>query len=137
MSATGGDRPHYLYRCYDKAGRLLYVGCTINPRKRLSLHETSVGPAASRLLQRYMDSFVVDADIYPSEAAGHAAETVAIFMEQPVFNTHMRCIPGWLIRQEIANYEAGLPATDWLDYMARHNMHPSLAVRRAMRDVAA
>lgn len=31
-------RPHYLYRCYDANGRLLYIGCTIDPFKRWREH---------------------------------------------------------------------------------------------------
>ena len=30
--------PHYVYRCYDGDGRLLYVGCSKTPRKRLDGH---------------------------------------------------------------------------------------------------
>lgn len=31
--------PNYVYRCYDAAGRLIYVGCTNNPVLRLASHK--------------------------------------------------------------------------------------------------
>lgn len=33
------DEPHWVYRCYDDANRLLYVGCTMNLKRRRSEHE--------------------------------------------------------------------------------------------------
>lgn len=30
-------RPHWLYRCYDKDGRLLYIGQTSNPKGRMAV----------------------------------------------------------------------------------------------------
>lgn len=34
-------RPHYLYRCYDAAGRLIYVGCSVSPVQRMDQHKAS------------------------------------------------------------------------------------------------
>lgn len=109
--------PHYLYRCYDAAGRLLYIGCTTNPRRRLALHRSSQRTRASRLLQRYMASCQVDADVYPSEAAGRDAERVAIRAEQPLFNVQHRGVPGWLIEPDIRRYANGEPTRDWFAYL--------------------
>lgn len=33
------DVPHFVYRCYDSTGRLLYVGCTNSVAQRLQTHE--------------------------------------------------------------------------------------------------
>ena len=33
-------RDHYVYRCFDAAGRLLYVGCSVRPLTRLREHRT-------------------------------------------------------------------------------------------------
>lgn len=34
-------REHFVYRVFDDAGRLLYVGCTMRPRARLADHRAS------------------------------------------------------------------------------------------------
>lgn len=45
MSIPKGDyradyrREHFVYRYYDAAGRLLYVGCSMRPEKRLKEHK--------------------------------------------------------------------------------------------------
>lgn len=33
--------PHYVYRCYDEDGRLIYVGCTVDPVGRLAHHRAN------------------------------------------------------------------------------------------------
>lgn len=33
--------PHYVYRVFDAEGRLLYVGCTVNPLRRARAHRRS------------------------------------------------------------------------------------------------
>lgn len=35
----GSLRPHYVYRCYDEADRLIYVGCTVTPPLRMQSHK--------------------------------------------------------------------------------------------------
>lgn len=32
------EQPHYVYRCYDEAGALLYIGCTYHPMQRMTQH---------------------------------------------------------------------------------------------------
>lgn len=34
-------QPHYVYRCYDAEGRLIYVGCSGVPRQRMEQHRLS------------------------------------------------------------------------------------------------
>lgn len=33
-------REHFVYRCFDEHGRLIYVGCTMNPDRRRREHRT-------------------------------------------------------------------------------------------------
>ena len=80
-----------LYRCYDKAGRLIYVGSTSSYRRRLSEHlrHSWWYSLTDRLATRQ----------YPSLEAARAAEEVAIQEEQPVFNT--ACTGrAWLARRD-------------------------------------
>ena len=34
-------RPHYVYRCFDSGDRLVYVGCTVAPPKRMENHKAT------------------------------------------------------------------------------------------------
>lgn len=36
------ERTHYVYRCYDASGALLYVGCTKDPAARRTAHRHSL-----------------------------------------------------------------------------------------------
>lgn len=79
---------HFVYRCYDAAGRLLYIGCTSNVARRMSDHRSSPNKA-SRWLRVSMASFTVEGP-FPSRTAGLAAEASAIQAEQPLFNLQER-----------------------------------------------
>jgi predicted GIY-YIG superfamily endonuclease len=79
------NAPHYLYRCYDADGVLLYVGCTSEPKKRLATHRRG-DRGASRWLAVTMVRSEVDCDIYPNRDSGLEAEAEAIEIERPVFN---------------------------------------------------
>lgn len=67
-----------VYRVYDAAGSLLYVGSTVDLPARLSTHrrEAPWWPAAVRMTREDHD-LVVDA---------RAAERAAIDSENPIFN---------------------------------------------------
>jgi predicted GIY-YIG superfamily endonuclease len=75
------DDPHYVYRCFDDQGRLLYIGCTYDVDQRLEEH---------RYIKR--SSFWINsvelttAEIHPDRASALAAEAAAIRSEQPPFN---------------------------------------------------
>lgn len=79
------SRPHYVYRCYDRAGRLLYLGCTYNPRKRLAEHRSTsswFAEVARTELVEYPDGasgFAAEAEAHASEDALHSLnKSVAI-----------------------------------------------------------
>lgn len=101
-------QPHYLYRCYDVDGRLLYIGCTMDTRKRERAHRAGYGRhGASPWLAVCMDRFEVDADRHLGRIAGRAAEAAAIKAEQPLFNYQRRAginVAAWMTRAPIAQY---------------------------------
>jgi hypothetical protein len=54
MSAPVGthrDRPHFVYRLLGRRGRVLYIGCTVNPQQRTSVWKRShtIGPLIGRV----------------------------------------------------------------------------------------
>lgn len=69
---------HYVYRCYEADGGLLYVGCTQDVDRRLSEHRR-VQFWAPRIAR-------VEVVSYPSAVEALAAEKTAILTEQPRFN---------------------------------------------------
>ena len=77
--------PTAVYRCYDEAGALIYVGATADLPRRLRSHERT-SPWWSHTLR-------IDITWYGSRAEALDAEAVAIRMERPVWNhTHLS---GW------------------------------------------
>jgi predicted GIY-YIG superfamily endonuclease len=93
---------HYLYRCYDADGDLIYIGCAADVEKRIRSHRKGVA-RASRLLRLFMVRYEASGP-YPSKEAGLYAEREAIRLEQPLFNTQERGVnmPG--SRNEVARY---------------------------------
>lgn len=71
-------RGHYLYRHWDHAGRLLYVGVTDRPRHRARRHAKN---SPWMVFQARMT-----VEPYSSRAAAEEAETQAIANDQPLFN---------------------------------------------------
>jgi hypothetical protein len=67
-----------LYRYFDLAGRLLYVGISDNPRTRWGQHKTTK-PWASQVAVREVEWF-------PMRVQAAAAELVAIHVEKPIYN---------------------------------------------------
>ena len=78
MTATASwvTKPHYVYRIFNRAGDLLYIGCTVNVEKRLKQHRRK------EWWPRPFASVMVDGP-YPDRNAGRAAEDVAIETEHP------------------------------------------------------
>lgn len=71
------DAPTYVYRFFDKAGSLLYVGVAFDPEERWQAHRhTEWWPQA-------VENTVV---LYPSRRAALCEETRAIAEENPAFN---------------------------------------------------
>lgn len=95
--------PHYLYRCFDEDGRLLYIGCTSNVEKRMSVHRSNRRQKASRWLRVCMDRYEVDGPFLSLEAA-RGAERDAIAAERPLFNLDLRQTPGWQLCPAVAAY---------------------------------
>ena len=75
-------KPHYVYRCYDATGALLYVGCTNNPVARLAQHRKSSWwferTATTRLL------------VFPNRLYALDRERQAIAEEMPLCNVKGR-----------------------------------------------
>ena len=97
-------RPHYLYRCYDADGLLLYIGCTSNVRRRMGAHRRGDGKSkASAWLSACMVRHEVSGPLAGLELA-RAAETAAIRAESPLFNAHGYGGGTWLLDRPIAHY---------------------------------
>lgn len=75
---------HYVYRCYDKDGGLLYIGCTKNVERRIAAHRRG-GKAASRWLAVFMDRHEVEGP-FRGRDLGREVESFAIQSERPLFN---------------------------------------------------
>lgn len=67
-----------LYRLYDAAGRLLYVGITWNPVRRWEKHK--------RLKSWWSEVARAVVEVYPNEGQALDAEVAAIRSEQPIHN---------------------------------------------------
>lgn len=76
---------HYVYRCYDDSGVLLYIGCTAEVARRMSAHRSNHRQWASRVLQIVMARHEVEGP-FADRAAGEAAEQRAIWQERPLLN---------------------------------------------------
>lgn len=105
---AGRSKPHFIYRCFDADGLLLYVGCTKDVPRRISLHQRDLRNKASRWLQVSMVRYEVEGPYADLETA-RRVEANAIANEQPLFNRQDRRIPGWMLNGPIAQYlvEAG------------------------------
>lgn len=84
MSITTGrggyardNRPHYVYRFWDKQGRALYIGMTSSPSGRIASH-------ANQHWWRSVDHF--DAEKHPDRECALLAEADQIDRHQPLHN---------------------------------------------------
>jgi excinuclease UvrABC nuclease subunit len=72
------EMPHYVYRLYDAAGVLLYVGCTYDPRTRRSnLRLTAPW---------FKDVATFRLTIYPNRGHALQVERAVIAAEHPRYN---------------------------------------------------
>lgn len=71
--------PHYVYRCFDAKGRLLYVGCTYNPVAR---------PKQHRAEKRVWVDMVARTTwtVWPDRRKALDMERLAIETENPIHN---------------------------------------------------
>jgi predicted GIY-YIG superfamily endonuclease len=74
-------KPHAVYRAYDADNNLLYVGCSVNPDRRLKDHvRTPWYPRMTRCAVEWHPNFDI----------GRSVERVAIETEEPLFNVPAR-----------------------------------------------
>jgi predicted GIY-YIG superfamily endonuclease len=74
-AATEDGEGGQVYRCYDGHGQLLYVGASVDARKRLRQHETDC-----------WYPYVVEVAIeqHPTRRAAFKAKTAALVAERPI-----------------------------------------------------
>lgn len=72
------DVAHFVYRCYDQAGQLIYVGCSVAPRQRLDQHRLSSWWSGQVARVRYT--------VFPNREYALYKEREAIEQENPRWN---------------------------------------------------
>ena len=79
-------RPHSVYRCFNDAGDLLYVGCAHDVEERMDhqLHPCNAGKMPNGILRRHLCNYTVEE--HPTKAAARDAERKAIRDEAPLLN---------------------------------------------------
>jgi predicted GIY-YIG superfamily endonuclease len=77
--------PHFVYRLFDAAGALLYVGCTHDPKKRLRSH--------ARKQPWWPEVARVDHSHPMPLGAARRLESIAINAENPRYNVAGRLNP--------------------------------------------
>lgn len=82
MSAHRG--PNFVYRAYAEDGRLLYVGITVNIKRRMAAHKQS-----SEWFGEWSRMAI---EMVPGRGSALLIESNAIAQEIPAFNKH----PGYL-----------------------------------------
>lgn len=70
---------HYLYRCFDRTGDLLYVGISQDPFTRFRQHRAEHRHWA-------LDAVRGHISVFPSQGAARRAEVHAIRTEHPIWN---------------------------------------------------
>jgi hypothetical protein len=87
MKINGAAAPHALYRFFDAAGALLYVGITNNPSRRFTQHGVS--------REWWHEVETIRMQRFPDREAVLAAEKAAIQSESPRYNIkHAGGAPG-------------------------------------------
>ena len=120
MSDAEDTRSCSVYRIYDAADRLLYVGCAVDAWDRIHTHAYIFSSTiqASADMCGLMD-YWTKAD-YPDRSAGRVAERSAIEVEHPFFNNHHN--KGHRIsRNEYLKRHGGGDTLEASEMIARHN----------------
>ena len=97
MAAKRWDNTHYLYRHFDAAGVLLYVGITRNMRLRNNCHNHT-SPWWSEVSSTTVEKL-------PTRDAALRAEEIAIRTERPIHN-QPRAIPIKFTRNALERIDA-------------------------------
>jgi hypothetical protein len=119
------EAPHYVYRCYDASGLLLYVGCSMKPEERLKQHSFVYTWWTDRIAR-------VDLEGFPDQAAGLAAEKRAIQSEHPFYNRQFRSTESQRADWRPEHYVNWLTA--YLEDPSTHRTSP--VVRREVKRAA-
>lgn len=77
LNASTRALPHWVYRVYDADERVLYVGCTLDPLRRM---------AEQKWAHWWDDIAHIEWDSYPDYATGREAELSAILFLDPSYN---------------------------------------------------
>lgn len=99
------SRPHFVYRCYDADGVLLYVGCSVNPTARVEQHRATAWWGDRIASVRNL--------VFPTRRDALARERDAIYTERPRCNVKNR----WYSQD---------PRRDWTEW---DYLHFELALR--------
>lgn len=83
---SGLKQAHTVYRIYDVADRLIYIGCTHDIGARMQVHASSWSNPASAAINLRMNRMTETE--YPDKESARAAERQAIFDEAPILNLH-------------------------------------------------
>lgn len=84
--ATRQERPHYVYRLYDRQSRLLYIGCAEDVEDRLYHHLSlcNLGNGVAEGLHFRLSHYTTWR--YPTRWEARRAEADAIGAEAPLLN---------------------------------------------------
>ena len=114
-------RRYYVYRIFDAADRLLYVGCTECVETRIYMHRSTYTMVDASLIHRHYDHHTSEL-IGTSLAEARAAERKAIKDERPILNrqhnpTRWRRVDGVYVPVDMETLDAHkalctLPAPD-------------------------
>lgn len=72
------SNPHFVYRVFDAADTLLYIGCTRTPHSRFKQHKSKAA--------WYPKAHHAEWTAFPNFATARAAESAAICADRPLFN---------------------------------------------------
>jgi len=99
------DKNHYVYRIFDRTGRLIYVGCSHDPETRMYTHRRIMwwAPQIARIKMT----------VHPSKDAGHLTERSIIDTENPRWNVKGK----WANRNNWSRDDAA-------DYLKALTLHP-------------
>ena len=88
--------PHFVYRCYDASGKLLYVGCTAMTIARRSADHRSARWWFTKVVK-------ITKRRFPSKAEALLAEAIAIQRDKPQYNVNKtnRVLPRKIKFQEL------------------------------------